>query len=59
MFESNLPTDGSGSFRTVCNAYKRMTAACSQDERKAIFAGTAAHIYRLGAVAGLAMAASA
>jgi predicted TIM-barrel fold metal-dependent hydrolase len=47
MFESNLPTDGSGSFRTVCNAFKRMTAQCSPAERGEIFAGTAARTYRL------------
>lgn len=47
MWESNLPTDGSGTFATVCNAYKLMTAGCSADERRAIFAGTAARIYTL------------
>jgi predicted TIM-barrel fold metal-dependent hydrolase len=55
MFESNLPTDGSGRFRTVCNAYKKMTANCSHEERAAIFAGTAARVYRLGDVASLAV----
>ena len=47
MFESNLPTDGSGPFAHVCNAYQRLTAQCSQAEREAIFAGTAARVYRL------------
>ncbi|MFC9833639.1 amidohydrolase family protein [Rhodococcus sp. NPDC127530] len=47
MFESNLPTDGSGPFGHVCNAYQRLTAHCSQPEREAIFAGTAARIYQL------------
>ncbi len=47
MFESNVPTDGSGSFTTVCNAYKRIVAGCSEHERRQIFAGTAARIYKL------------
>lgn len=47
MFESNRPTDDVGSFGTLCNAYKRMTAGCSTDERRAIFAETARRIYRL------------
>ncbi|CAH0357047.1 MAG: amidohydrolase family protein [Sphingobium sp.] len=47
MFESNRPTDDVGSFGTLCNAYKRMTAECSQDERRQIFAGTAQRIYNL------------
>lgn len=47
MFESNVPTDGSGGFNLVCNAYKTMTRSYSADERAAIFAGTAARVYRL------------
>ena len=47
MFESNMPTDGSGSFLTVCNAYKLMTAKLSEPERRAIFAETAIRVYRL------------
>ena len=47
MFESNRPTDDTGCFGTLCNAYKRMTATCSEDERSNI-AGTASRIYRLG-----------
>lgn len=47
MFESNRPTDDVGAFSTLCNAYKRMTARCSDDERRQIFAGTAARIYQL------------
>lgn len=53
MFESNMPTDGSGAFRTVCNAYKYLTRDCSATDRAEIFAGTAARIYRLGDVASL------
>ncbi|WP_218036168.1 MULTISPECIES: amidohydrolase family protein [Sphingobium] len=47
MFESNRPTDDVGSFGTLCNAYKRITAGCSADERRQIFAGTAQRIYHL------------
>lgn len=47
MFESNRPTDDIGDFGTVCNAYKRLTAHCSAEERADIFAGTARRIYRL------------
>jgi L-fuconolactonase len=48
MFESNTPTDQAGSFRSVCNAYKIITQGCSLDEKRAIFAGTANRVYRLG-----------
>ena len=47
MFESNRPTDDTGTFDSLCNAYKKMTAGCSADERAEIFAGTALRIYRL------------
>jgi predicted TIM-barrel fold metal-dependent hydrolase len=46
MFESNVPTDGcASSFTVVCNAYHRIFAGCSREERQQIFAGTAARIY--------------
>jgi predicted TIM-barrel fold metal-dependent hydrolase len=48
MFESNYPVDsGAGRYGTILNAYKRLTAACSESERAAIFAGTAIEVYRL------------
>lgn len=47
MFESNLPTDGCGSFLEICNAYKIITAGCTHEERLEIFADTARRIYRL------------
>jgi predicted TIM-barrel fold metal-dependent hydrolase len=48
MFESNYPVDsGAGSYGTIVNAYKRITAGCSAAERSAIFAGPAIQIYRL------------
>jgi predicted TIM-barrel fold metal-dependent hydrolase len=50
MFESNLPTDAVGDFAAVCNAFKRITRGCSADEKRAIFAGTADRVYRMGAL---------
>jgi predicted TIM-barrel fold metal-dependent hydrolase len=48
MFESNYPVDsGAGSYGTIINAYKRLTAACSASERDAIFSATAIDVYRL------------
>lgn len=47
MFESNRPTDDTAPFGTICNAYKRITAGCSDEERRDIFADTARRIYRL------------
>lgn len=47
MFESNLPTDVSGPFNNICNAYKRIFAACTADEKSKIFSGTAKRIYRM------------
>lgn len=49
MFESNFPVDkGSYAYATGWNAFKRLTAAASPDERRALFAGTASRVYRLG-----------
>ena len=48
MFESNFPVDKAMySYRTVWNAFKRLTADASPDERSALFAGTASTAYRL------------
>lgn len=48
MFESNFPIDRrSLSYRTVWNAFKKLTAGCSADERTAMFSGTARRVYRL------------
>lgn len=48
MFESNFPVDRfSLSYRTVWNAFKKMTAGFSADERDAMFRGTARRVYRL------------
>ena len=48
MFESNFPVDRwSLSYRTVWNAFKKIAAGFSDDERAAMFAGTARRVYRL------------
>lgn len=48
MFESNFPVDkGSYAYATVWNAFKRMTAGASPQERSRLFAGTARAVYRL------------
>lgn len=48
MFESNFPPDKCGvSPRVLWNAFKRLAQGCSEDEKNALFAGTAARIYRL------------
>jgi predicted TIM-barrel fold metal-dependent hydrolase len=52
MFESNFPVDkGMCSYPVVWNAFKRLAAGCSDAERAALFHGTAARFYRLGAIA--------
>ena len=49
MFESNFPVDkGSYSYAVGWNAFKRLTAGYSPDERQALFEGTATRVYRLG-----------
>ena len=48
MFESNFPVDiGSCSYATLWNAFKRLAAGASADEKTALFSGTARRIYRL------------
>jgi L-fuconolactonase len=48
MFESNFPVDkGQFSYRTLWNAFKRLTAGLSQDEKDYLFWRTAAQRYRL------------
>jgi predicted TIM-barrel fold metal-dependent hydrolase len=48
MFESNFPVDRvSLSYRVVWNAFKKLAAGFSDDERDAMLRGTAARIYRL------------
>jgi predicted TIM-barrel fold metal-dependent hydrolase len=41
MFESNFPIDGgSCSYATLWNAFKRITAGASSEEKAALCAGT-------------------
>ena len=50
MFESNFPVEKrSNSYLVLWNAFKRITANCSESERAALFHGTAERIYRLAA----------
>jgi predicted TIM-barrel fold metal-dependent hydrolase len=49
MFESNFPVDkGSCGYQALWNAFKRIAAGASTDEKAALFAGTASRFYRLG-----------
>ena len=48
MFESNFPVDKlSLSYKVLWNAFKKMTAGASEDEKDALFRGTASRVYRL------------
>jgi predicted TIM-barrel fold metal-dependent hydrolase len=48
MFESNFPVDKSGcSYTVLWNAFKRLTAGCSEDEKALMFHDSAARVYRL------------
>ena len=48
MFQSNFPPDrASASYSVLWNAFKRIAAGYSADEKRALFSGTAAKAYRL------------
>ena len=48
MFESNFPVDKvSCSYVTLWNAFKRIAAGASPDEKAALFRGTASRVYRI------------
>lgn len=48
MFESNYPVDKWGaSYPVLWNAFKRITLGASADEKRALYAGTAARVYGL------------
>ena len=48
MFESNFPPDKqSCGYTELWNAFKRITTGASADEKKALYSGTAARVYRL------------
>lgn len=50
MFESNFPVDKrSTSYGVLWNAFKRLAAGCSEDEKTQLFADTARRVYRLDA----------
>jgi len=47
-FESNFPVDKMGTgYATLWNAFKRITAGCSADEKAALYSGTARRVYKL------------
>jgi predicted TIM-barrel fold metal-dependent hydrolase len=47
-FESNFPVDKMGiGYRALWNAFKRIAAGASADEKTELFAGTARRVYRL------------
>ncbi|CAG9244039.1 amidohydrolase family protein [Paraburkholderia caribensis] len=49
MFESNFPVDkGSYPYSNGWNAFKRLTAQATPDERADLFRGTVSKVYRLG-----------
>jgi L-fuconolactonase len=51
MFESNFPVDkGCFSYGVAWNAYKRVAAGCSVDEKRALFHDTATKFYRFDRV---------
>lgn len=48
MFESNFPPDKqSGGYTELWNAFKRITQGASAAEKRALYAGTAARVYRI------------
>jgi predicted TIM-barrel fold metal-dependent hydrolase len=50
MFESNFPPDKqSGGYTELWNAFKRITVGASASEKKALYSGTAARVYRITA----------
>jgi predicted TIM-barrel fold metal-dependent hydrolase len=52
MFESNFPVDkGTCSYQVLWNAFKRISAKASADEKAALYRKTAARVYRLKAEA--------
>ena len=51
MYESNFPVDRWGAdYATLWNAFKRLSAGASADEKHALFAGTAARTYGIEAI---------
>jgi predicted TIM-barrel fold metal-dependent hydrolase len=53
MVESNFPVEKMGiGYGGLWNALKRLVAGASDDEKRAIFSGTAGRVYRLDLAAG-------
>ena len=53
MFESNYPVDKWGaSYPVLWNAFKRLTAGASADDKAALYAGNAARFYGIGHLLG-------
>ncbi len=53
MFESNFPVDQlSCSYLVLWNAFKRIAAGCSEQEKAALFSDTASRVYRLDRIPG-------
>ena len=51
MFESNFPVDKlSLSYGVLWNAFKKIAAGCSDDEKESLFRGTASRFYRIDAL---------
>jgi predicted TIM-barrel fold metal-dependent hydrolase len=52
MFESNFPVDKMGiGYAALWNAFKRIAATASFDEKAALFGGTARRVYGLDILA--------
>jgi hypothetical protein len=48
MFESNFPVDrGMCSYTVLWNAFKKLSASCSEEEKAQLFEETALGVYRL------------
>jgi L-fuconolactonase len=48
MFSSNFPVDAEAMrYGTLWNAFKRITATCSADEKQLLYGGTARRVYRV------------
>ena len=51
MFESNFPVEKlSVSYHVLWNAFKKIAAGFAEEEKEALFRGTAERVYRLDAV---------
>ena len=48
MFESNFPLDReSAAYSVLWNAFKKIAAGRTEEEKQALFSGTASRVYRL------------